>query len=126
VSTELLPAAEPRPVVDDGPDGTMVQGVRCVACGHPAAARVPRCPRCAAPTEAARFGPGGVLWSTTTIHVASGEREAPYTLGYVDLDDGPRLLAHVEDGPALQPRVTERVLLSGRTPLGDPLVELVR
>ena len=122
----LMPAAEPRPVVEDAPEGPVLSGVRCRACEHPVAVRVPRCPRCSGETESASFGPDGVLWSTTTFYVSSGEREAPYTLGYVDLDHGPRLLAHVDDGPELEPAVAERVRLTGRTPVGDPLVELVR
>lgn len=128
MSATTAPAspADPRPLLDEGPDGPQVIGVRCTACGHPSALRVPRCPRCQQPTEVARFGPDGVLWATTTIHVASGARAAPYTLGYVDLDDGPRVLADIEDGPQLEPRVTERVRLARRTELGDVCVELQR
>lgn len=70
--------------------------------------------------EEASFGPAGTVWSVTTIHVPSGDREAPYTLAYVDLDDGPRMLAHVSDGPAAE--VGGRVTLTGRTPHGDPEV----
>jgi hypothetical protein len=76
--------------------------------------------------EPARFGPDGTVWSTTTLHVASGGREAPYTLAYVDLDDGPRVLAHVEDGPRLALQVGERVRLAGQTSHGDPQVEVLR
>lgn len=118
--------ADPRPVVEDGLDGPLLVGVRCESCRHPSALRTPRCARCGSPTAPARFGPDGVLWATTTIHVAGGGHESPYTLGYVDLDDGPRVLTHVEDGPELAPRVDERVRLLGRTGLGDVTVELVR
>jgi uncharacterized OB-fold protein len=52
------------------------------------------------------------------MHVASGARAAPYTLAYVDLDDGPRVLAHV-DGCT---HVGARVQLTGTTVHGDPLV----
>lgn len=117
-------SADPRPVVTDGPGGSVVAGRRCVACAHPSAMAVPRCSRCGAATEQASFGPGGVVWSITTIHVPSGEREAPYTLAYVDLDDGPRLLAHVHDGGA-PPQVGGLVRLLGRTALGDPEVGAV-
>lgn len=127
MTATLAPAlADPRPRVEDGPDGPAVLGVRCSACGHPCALQVPRCPRCRAPTEAGHFGPDGVLWATTTIHVASGGHAAPYTLGYVDLDEGPRVLAHVANGPELVPHVAERVRLVGSTDLGDLRVELRR
>lgn len=114
-----LAAADPRPLVEGG---TLV-GVRCRACGHPNAAAVPRCARCSGETAEARFGPDGTVWATTTFHVASGTREAPYTLAYVDLDDGPRLLAHVEGGAPV--RVAGRVRLVGVTEHGDPAVEVV-
>jgi uncharacterized OB-fold protein len=39
---------------------------------------------------------------------ASGERNPPYTLIYVDLEDGPSVLAHVLDGPTVAPRIAER------------------
>lgn len=46
------------------------------------------------------FGPRGVLYSFSTIHVSSS-RPTPYTLGYVDFDNGLRVMAHVRaDDPA--------------------------
>jgi uncharacterized protein len=73
------------------------------------------------------FGSEGVIWATTTIHVTdAAERELPYTLAYVDIDDGPRLLAHVEGGPALKAAVGERARLIGTTAHGDPKAELLR
>ncbi len=114
---------DPRPVIE----GSVLVGARCSACGHAHAVRFRRCSRCGGgELEEARFGPDGTVWSTTTLHVASGDREAPYTLAYVDLDDGPRLLAHVQDGPALALRVAERVRLGGLTEHGDPQVEVLR
>lgn len=43
------------------------------------------------------FGPDGVLYSYTTIHVSSS-RSVPYMLGYVDFPNGVRVLAHIEQG----------------------------
>lgn len=45
------------------------------------------------------FGPDGVLYSYTTIHVSSS-REVPYMLGYVDFPNGIRVLAHVRETDA--------------------------
>lgn len=42
------------------------------------------------------FGPDGVLYSYTTVHVSSS-REVPYMLGYVDFPNGVRVLAHVRE-----------------------------
>ena len=106
---------DPRPVIAGGE----LQGARCAACGHPHALRVARCTRCrAAALEPASFGPDGTVWSTTTLHVAAGGRSAPYTLAYVDLDGGPRVLAHV-DAPV---EIGARVQLAGVTAHGDPRV----
>ncbi len=93
MSAVEIPRVDPRPLVE----GDVLLGARCGGCGHAHAVRVSRCTRCrAGGLEPARFGPDGTVWATTTLHVASsGARAAPYTLAYVDLDDGPRLLAHV-------------------------------
>ena len=108
---------DPRPVIS----GDTLSGARCAACGHPHALRVARCTRCrAAALEPATFGPNGTVWSTTTLHVASGGRSAPYTLAYVDLDGGPRVLGHV-DAPV---EVGARVKLAGTSAQGDPRVVL--
>ena len=90
VTAPVLPA-DPRPHVADG----RVEGSRCSRCGHVAARRHPRCERCLGPTEDRTFGPGGTVWSSTDVHIAVGERAAPFTVAYVDLDDGPRVLARV-------------------------------
>jgi hypothetical protein len=56
------------------------------------------------------------------MHIGHGERTGPYTLAYVDLDDGPRVLAHVRTRPVA---IGDRVRLRGHSPLGDPQVEVV-
>lgn len=40
------------------------------------------------------FGPRGVLYSFSTVHVSSS-RPTPYTIGYVDFENGLRVMAHV-------------------------------
>lgn len=45
--------------------------------------------------EPMTFGPRGVLYTYSTVHV-SATRATPYTLGYVDFDNGVRVLCHVE------------------------------
>ncbi|WP_417260637.1 Zn-ribbon domain-containing OB-fold protein [Celeribacter sp.] len=44
--------------------------------------------------EPITFGPNGILYSFSTIHVSSS-RPTPYTLGYVDFDNGLRVMCHV-------------------------------
>ena len=121
-TTPGRPQSDPRPTIVAFPGAWRLLGGRCVCCAHPNPTDAPRCPRCAGATAPEAFGPQGVVWSTTTIHVDSGEPWAPYTLAYVDLDSGPRLLAVVADGAV---RVGARVRLTGSSDRGDPQVEVV-
>jgi uncharacterized protein len=96
-----------------------LEGSRCTSCGYRLAGSAPRCPACGGTLSPALFGPGGTLWSRTTLRVPVQERPVPYILAYVDLDEGPRVLAHVEADPEHPPAVGARVRLSGTTPEGD-------
>ncbi|SDG80136.1 Zn-ribbon domain-containing OB-fold protein [Pseudonocardia oroxyli] len=88
-------SVDPRPVVVAGPAGDgLVEGRRCTACAEPSAFTWPACPTCGGPVEPARFGPGGTVWSATVVRIPVADRTPPYALAYVDLDDGPRVLAH--------------------------------
>lgn len=83
--------------------------------------RLERCPECRGPVDEAVFGPEGTVFSSTTVHVALPGRKVPYVLAYVDLDAGPRILAHVVAGDVGAPP-GQRVRLVGITDEGDPLV----
>lgn len=95
---------DPRPTII----GNRIEGVRCNECGHVSAAHDPRCRRCLSAVEPARFGPDGVVWAAATVHLAVDHRRPPFTLAYVDLDGGPRVLALVDaaDTPAVGTRVS--------------------
>jgi len=108
-----------------GREGALLAGVRCQACGYRIAGEAPWCPKCRGAVEPAQFGPRGVVWSVTTVWIGVQDRATPYTLAYVDLDDGPRILAHVEGAdPVAPPVVGARVALTGTTIEGDPAVEV--
>jgi uncharacterized OB-fold protein len=114
---------DPRPVVVVEGDQPHVAGVRCTECRYPSTEPLERCPVCGGATEPAAFGPGGTVFSATVLRVPVPGRTPPYGLAYVDVDDGPRVLAHVR-GPndtALVPN--DRVELVGTTDDGDPEVE---
>jgi uncharacterized protein len=92
----------PGPGWGAGPDGLpQLHGSRCTRCGalgYPARAA---CHRCAGTQLApAALSPAGRLYSWSTVHV-SASRPVPYTLGYVDLPEGVRVLAQVAGDPAL-------------------------
>jgi uncharacterized protein len=115
---------DPRPKVIIDDEGPAVVGLRCRACAHPLAVAAPRCPVCAGPVDEARFSRDGTVWAATRIHVPVQEREPPYTLAYVDLDGGPRVLAHVGGDEAVA--VHARVRVAGVTIEGDVTVEPIR
>ena len=104
---------DPRPRIVAAPDGAgVVAGVRCTdheRCPGRAAFDWPACPTCGGTVEPAEFGPGGTVWSSTVVRIQVPGRTPPYALAYVDLDDGPRVLAHTAE----QQPVGSRVRLLG-------------
>ena len=83
----------------------------------------PRCPVCGSSAmAAATFGQGGTVFSSTVLRIPVPGRTPPFTLAYVDVDDGPRVLAHV-DGPDESLVPGSRVELAGWNEHGDPVVQ---
>ena len=119
--TGTAPTADPRPrIVSEGGD-LQLAGARCERCGYRLAVDVGGCPSCGGPLTEARYGPNGRVWAVTGVHVPVQDRPIPYRLAYVDLDDGPRILAHIVDGD--EPiAVGDRVTLTTITAAGDPCV----
>ncbi|MFJ4222829.1 Zn-ribbon domain-containing OB-fold protein [Microbacterium sp. NPDC089695] len=76
-------------------DGLRVVGRRCPEAHHTTAYADFVCPDCGRRLEEAVFGPAGVVWSYTTITTPAPGRTPPFTLAYVDLADGPRILCDV-------------------------------
>jgi len=64
------------------------------------------------------------VFSSTVLHIPVPERPPPTCLAYVDVDDGPRILAHVHLDMELPPLPGDQVVLDGRNSLGDPIVKL--
>ncbi|MFN3256498.1 MAG: OB-fold domain-containing protein [Ilumatobacter sp.] len=69
------------------------------------------------------FGPRGVVWASTVVHLEIGGLDAPYELAYVDLVDGPRILAHVRGGDSPS-TVGAAVDVIGSTPEGNVAVRV--
>ena len=120
--------ADPRPEIRRTARGDwVVVGRRCRACAEPVAYAWPRCPACGAEVEEARFGPRGTVWSSTVVRIAVPGHTPPYSLAYVDLDDGPRVLAHVAGSPSDEPApIGGPAWLVGTSDGGDLQVEVVR
>ncbi|MGV0794990.1 Zn-ribbon domain-containing OB-fold protein [Mycolicibacterium sp. XJ1819] len=109
---------------------TVVVGSRCQACGREQAFQWPRCAACGGPTATARFGPEGVVWSSTVVRIPVAGYAPPYCLAYVDLDEGPRVLAHVTPTGGDASSDIDRVAAGTRvrlvqTPSGNPTVEVM-
>ena len=72
------------------------------------------------------FGPEGTVFSSTVLHIPTEGRTGPTILAYVDLDNGPRLLAHVVDSSVgCEPLPGSRTCLVGYTQQGDPAVTAI-
>lgn len=93
-----LPVADSRPVFHEG----RIEGSRCTACRHPSAQRgLPWCPVCYADVVDETFAPEGTAWSSAVVAIPVNDVKAPFALAYVDLDDGPRVLARLDEPTAL-------------------------
>lgn len=115
-------APDPRPrLVSDESGCWLLEGARCDACGYPAPERLDRCPVCRGPARRAVFGPAATVFAATVLRVPVEGRTPPYAMAYVDLDDGPRILAHVDQSEHVLPP-GRRVRLAGTSDLGDPVV----
>lgn len=113
-----LTTSDPRPQAIERDGKILLRGARCQSCDLPRAAPAPHCPECGGPLEVADFGPSGTVWSSTIVHLQIADIPAPYGLAYVDLDDGPRFLAHATD-PGSPLAVGTRVEITGTTARGD-------
>ena len=110
--------ADPRPVVQ----GDKLIGVRCAACGYPSAPPAPWCPACQGREQKpAEFGPGGTVWASTLVQIPVGRWTPPYAMAYVDLDDGPRVIAHLRE-PRIEKAGTRVRIVGGEE--GDLIVRV--
>jgi uncharacterized OB-fold protein len=108
-----LPVADSRPVLHDG----RIEGSRCTTCRYPSAQRgLPWCPVCYAPIADDTFAVTGTAWASAVVAIPVNDVRAPFALAYVDLDDGPRVLARL-DVPAALP-IDARVRIV-RSEVGD-------
>lgn len=88
----------------DGLDAGVLRSTRCVACGYTGFPPRNLCRACwGRDLEWVDLPPEGRLYSFTRVHVVPGAfaADAPYAIGIVDLDGGPRLMCRLvgEVGP---------------------------
>lgn len=77
----------------------------CPACGYLRWPPGPLCPECQAEGGTwTEITPAGTLWSIATYHRALDPAfadEVPYTVGLVELDDGPRMYGRMSGDPGM-------------------------
>lgn len=77
-------------------DAVVLIGSRCASCGVTVFPAADGCGSCgAADAEPVELASTGTLFGYTTIHVASGRRQAPYTVGYVDFPEPVRVFGQI-------------------------------
>jgi uncharacterized OB-fold protein len=102
-------------------------GCVCGACGNRMFPSAPVCPMCMSEDIACAAMPrGGSLYSFTVLHVGPNTWKKPFTVGYVDLDNGVRVFTHLcgTEFQIDQP-VELAVAEIGKTPEGKPIVTSV-
>jgi len=113
----MLDAHEPKPAWQGlwGRDasGAYLIGGRCRKCNGYALGIREFCPHCSAQNtlQEDRIGRTGRLYSATVVHQGPSGFKAPYRVGYVDIEGGVRIFAHIENGAA-GPKVGETVELN--------------
>ncbi len=109
-STEPAPV-DPRAEVVERDGHHVIVGCQCCSCGYPMQIAVHQCPACGGEVESTAFGPEGTVWSATVLRIPMPGRRTPYVVSWVDLDRGPRVIAHL-DGVDEAPPVGTRVRLT--------------
>lgn len=105
-----------RPIRDglfgEDAEGPYLVGGRCRACGFVTLGARPICPRCLAEDAMGEepIGRAGTLYTATVIYQAPAGFAAPFAVGYVDVEEGVRVFAHVETAP--RPAIGGRVRLT--------------
>src|SRR5690606_34877764 len=85
--------------VQDAGEVTLVAG-RCPDCDARSWPYTPLCYACLCTrVEPMPLGRTGRLYAFTEIVAAPAGRKAPYTVGYVDMPEGVRILAHLDAAP---------------------------
>jgi uncharacterized OB-fold protein len=106
VANEALAQSEPHFVAPDlievTGDGPRLVAGKCGACGALSFPKAEVCSQCLSQDlSTAHLSTEGRLYSFAVVHQAPKGWTVPYTLGYVDLPEGIRVLAHIEGEPGM-------------------------
>lgn len=130
VTNTALAASDPHFVAPQlidasGPQPRLVAG-RCKACGALSFPKAAVCSSCLSQDlDTAHLASEGTLYAFATVHQAPKNWIVPYHLGYVDLTDGVRVLAHIEGTPHINGKVRLGLGRVGTAADGSPLMSYV-
>ena len=124
---ETLPfpdLAEGRPDLIDTQHGVRLVGSQCRTCADICFPKRFTCLNCGSRDVGDKVLPDkGVLYTYSTVHISSSW-PTPYTLGYVDLTNGVRLLSHIEtNGTDLQMDCPVELKISGDSFVFVPIMQ---
>jgi uncharacterized protein len=85
---------------EDG-DGPFLVGGRCTRCGFLTLGPRDLCPNCWTrnATQPCPIGRVGTLYTYTVVHQIPAGYKEPFAAGYLDIEDGVRVFAHIENTP---------------------------
>ena len=88
-------------LMDTDSQGAYLIGGKCSACGFETLGQRDICPECWArgTMDETPIGRQGTLYTYTVIHQLPQGYDEPFAVGYVDLDDGIRVFAHIDNTP---------------------------
>jgi uncharacterized OB-fold protein len=122
--TDLLKLINPA-LVEAAASGPRLLGGACRACGARSFPRAAVCTDCLSiDVETLALPSEGRLYSYSVVHQAPKGWDVPYVLGYVDLPDGLRVLAHIAAPPAaiaIDQQVRRALGVVGTDAAGAPL-----
>ena len=89
----------------EGTGEPILKGSKCLDCNRILFPARSRCPECLSSNiNEIPLGKKGSLYSYTTVYIPSKNFEPPYTVGYVELEEGVRIFGQIdiEEDQALQ------------------------
>jgi uncharacterized OB-fold protein len=80
--------------------GPYLVGARCASCRALSLGLRDLCPNCwrRNTLQPVSIGRMGRVYTCTTVHHAPGGIETPFAVGYVDIEEGIRVFAHLSEG----------------------------
>ena len=116
-------------LITSTPEGPRLLAGKCSSCGALSFPKAAVCCDCLSQDiEPSPLGTTGVLYSFSIVHQAPKGWTVPYALGYVDLPEGVRVLAHINAAPdaiAIDQTVRLGMAEVGTNETGEPLFSYV-